>query len=121
MRRTEQSIDRASALASLVLPTPGTSSISRCPSAACGGHGPPVGPAEALHRSAGHLHLNRLAPFAGVAEWIVWYLYTGRRNEGSEYVQNPRNGPGDTRGRYPVRTRYNARMTRAVRLLRRPC
>ena len=33
MRRTEQSIDRASALASIVLPTPGTSSISRCPSA----------------------------------------------------------------------------------------
>jgi hypothetical protein len=33
MRRTEQSIDRASALASIVLPTPGTSSMSRCPSA----------------------------------------------------------------------------------------
>jgi hypothetical protein len=33
MRRTEQSIDRASALESIVLPTPGTSSISRCPSA----------------------------------------------------------------------------------------
>src|SRR6266516_7471693 len=33
MRRTEQSMDRASALASLVLPTPGTSSMSRCPSA----------------------------------------------------------------------------------------
>ena len=33
MRRTEQSIDRASALASIVLPTPGTSSISRWPSA----------------------------------------------------------------------------------------
>ena len=33
MRRTEQSIDRASALASLVLPTPGTSSMSRWPSA----------------------------------------------------------------------------------------
>ena len=32
-RRTEQSIERASALANLVLPTPGTSSISRCPSA----------------------------------------------------------------------------------------
>ncbi len=32
-RRTEQSIDRASALASSVLPTPGTSSISTCPSA----------------------------------------------------------------------------------------
>src|SRR6266540_56937 len=30
MRRTEQSIDRASALASIVLPTPGTSSITRC-------------------------------------------------------------------------------------------
>ena len=33
MRRTEQSMDRASALASIVLPTPGTSSMSRCPSA----------------------------------------------------------------------------------------
>ncbi len=33
MRRTEQSTERASALASIVLPTPGTSSISRCPSA----------------------------------------------------------------------------------------
>src|SRR5437868_11040183 len=33
MRRTEQSIERANALASLVLPTPGTSSMSRCPSA----------------------------------------------------------------------------------------
>src|SRR4051794_31971078 len=33
MRRTEQSMDRARALASLVLPTPGTSSMSRCPSA----------------------------------------------------------------------------------------
>ena len=33
MRRTEQSVDRASALASIVLPTPGTSSISTCPSA----------------------------------------------------------------------------------------
>src|SRR6266508_1507389 len=33
MRRTEQSIDRASALASIVLPTPGTSSIKTCPSA----------------------------------------------------------------------------------------
>ena len=33
MRRTEQSIERASALASLVLPTPGTSSMSRWPSA----------------------------------------------------------------------------------------
>ena len=33
MRRTEQSTDRASALASIVLPTPGTSSISRWPSA----------------------------------------------------------------------------------------
>ena len=33
MRRTEQSMDRASALASMVLPTPGTSSISRWPSA----------------------------------------------------------------------------------------
>ncbi len=32
-RRTEQSIDLASALASSVLPTPGTSSISACPSA----------------------------------------------------------------------------------------
>ena len=29
IRRTEQSIDRASALASMVLPTPGTSSMSR--------------------------------------------------------------------------------------------
>ena len=33
IRRTEQSIDLASALASIVLPTPGTSSMSRCPSA----------------------------------------------------------------------------------------
>ena len=33
IRRNEQSIDRAIALASIVLPTPGTSSISRCPSA----------------------------------------------------------------------------------------
>lgn len=33
MRRTEQSMDRASALASIVLPTPGTSSMRRCPSA----------------------------------------------------------------------------------------
>src|ERR671912_256222 len=33
MRRTEQSIERARALASIVLPTPGTSSMSRCPSA----------------------------------------------------------------------------------------
>ena len=33
IRRTEQSMDRASALASMVLPTPGTSSMSRCPSA----------------------------------------------------------------------------------------
>src|SRR6266540_3645775 len=33
MRRTVQSMERASALASLVLPTPGTSSISRWPSA----------------------------------------------------------------------------------------
>ena len=33
MRRTVQSIDRASALASIVLPTPGTSSMSRWPSA----------------------------------------------------------------------------------------
>ena len=33
MRRNEQSIDRAIALASIVLPTPGTSSISRWPSA----------------------------------------------------------------------------------------
>ena len=33
MRRTEQSVDRASALASIVLPTPGTSSISTWPSA----------------------------------------------------------------------------------------
>ncbi len=33
MRRTEQSMDLASALASIVLPTPGTSSMSRCPSA----------------------------------------------------------------------------------------
>jgi hypothetical protein len=33
IRRTEQSTDRASVLASRVLPTPGTSSISRCPSA----------------------------------------------------------------------------------------
>ena len=33
IRRTEQSIERASALASMVLPTPGTSSISRWPSA----------------------------------------------------------------------------------------
>ncbi len=33
MRRTEQSMERASALASIVLPTPGTSSMSRCPSA----------------------------------------------------------------------------------------
>ncbi len=32
-RRTEQSTERASAFASIVLPTPGTSSISRCPSA----------------------------------------------------------------------------------------
>src|ERR1700733_8394858 len=32
-RRTEQSIERASALASSVLPTPGTSSIRMCPSA----------------------------------------------------------------------------------------
>ena len=32
-RRTEQSIERASALASIVLPTPGTSSTSRWPSA----------------------------------------------------------------------------------------
>ena len=32
MRRTEQSIERASALASIVLPTPGTSSMSRWPS-----------------------------------------------------------------------------------------
>src|SRR3954447_25465667 len=32
-RRTEQSIDRASAFANFVLPTPGTSSMSRCPSA----------------------------------------------------------------------------------------
>ena len=32
-RRTVPSIDRASALASMVLPTPGTSSTSRCPSA----------------------------------------------------------------------------------------
>src|ERR1035437_7946609 len=32
-RRTEQSMDFAKALASMVLPTPGTSSISRCPSA----------------------------------------------------------------------------------------
>ncbi len=29
IRRTEQSIDRASALASIVFPTPGTSSMSR--------------------------------------------------------------------------------------------
>ena len=33
IRRTEQSMLRASALLSIVLPTPGTSSISRCPSA----------------------------------------------------------------------------------------
>jgi hypothetical protein len=33
MRRTVQSIDRARALLSMVLPTPGTSSRSRCPSA----------------------------------------------------------------------------------------
>ncbi len=33
IRRNEQSIDRAMALASMVLPTPGTSSIRRCPSA----------------------------------------------------------------------------------------
>ena len=33
MRLTVQSTDRASALASMVLPTPGTSSMSRCPSA----------------------------------------------------------------------------------------
>lgn len=33
IRRTEQSMERARALASMVLPTPGTSSISRCPSA----------------------------------------------------------------------------------------
>jgi len=33
IRRTEPSMDRASALASMVLPTPGTSSMSRCPSA----------------------------------------------------------------------------------------
>ena len=33
MRRTVQSMERASALASIVLPTPGTSSISRWPSA----------------------------------------------------------------------------------------
>ena len=33
IRRTEQSMDRASALASMVLPTPGTSSTSRWPSA----------------------------------------------------------------------------------------
>jgi len=33
IRRTVQSIDLASAFASIVLPTPGTSSISRCPSA----------------------------------------------------------------------------------------
>ena len=33
MRRTEQSSERASALASIVLPTPGTSSMSRWPSA----------------------------------------------------------------------------------------
>ncbi len=33
MRRTEQPSVRAMALASTVLPTPGTSSISRCPSA----------------------------------------------------------------------------------------
>lgn len=32
-RRTEQSMDLARALAGMVLPTPGTSSISRCPSA----------------------------------------------------------------------------------------
>ena len=32
-RRKEQSIERAMALASIVLPTPGTSSINRCPSA----------------------------------------------------------------------------------------
>jgi hypothetical protein len=32
-RRTEQSTDRASAFASMVLPTPGTSSMSRWPSA----------------------------------------------------------------------------------------
>ncbi len=31
IRRTEQSIERASALASMVLPTPGTSSTSRWP------------------------------------------------------------------------------------------
>ena len=33
IRRNEQSIERAIALASIVLPTPGTSSIRRCPSA----------------------------------------------------------------------------------------
>ena len=33
MRLTVQSTERASALASMVLPTPGTSSMSRCPSA----------------------------------------------------------------------------------------
>ena len=33
IRRNEQSIDRAIDFASIVLPTPGTSSISRCPSA----------------------------------------------------------------------------------------
>ena len=33
IRRTEQSMERASALASIVLPTPGTSSMSRWPSA----------------------------------------------------------------------------------------
>jgi len=33
MRLTEESMDRASALASIVLPTPGTSSMSRWPSA----------------------------------------------------------------------------------------
>ena len=33
IRRTVRSIERASALLSMVLPTPGTSSMSRCPSA----------------------------------------------------------------------------------------
>ena len=33
IRRTEQSMERASALLSIVLPTPGTSSMSRWPSA----------------------------------------------------------------------------------------
>ena len=33
MRRKEQSIERAIDFASMVLPTPGTSSMSRCPSA----------------------------------------------------------------------------------------